>query len=182
MCLCMVFFFLSGDSRHIARPATHHQAPSGLFTRAATALGPTSSGTADSAPTPAAARPIKPQRLTWPSSARPVESYRDLWWWSSLVFVTTSAPMHLTVTLLCGATGLDRPVGALIPSEEEDLTDSGAEQCEKHDQVDPHRRPLINGPWKRKCIFVDKNCDWVWMNIDLHTCTISFCTSTQYLL
>lgn len=132
----------SGDSRVTARPATRHRVPSGSFTRAATAPTPTTSGTAASAPTPAAARLFTPPPPRWPSTAPPADSYSERWWWSTRVFVITTAPTHLTVTLLCGASGPDRPAWALIHSEQE-LT----RWLILKSHVDPHRHPLINGPF-----------------------------------
>lgn len=107
--LCVsVFCFPSGVSRGGARPATCHQGPFSLFTRAATALVLISSTTAGSALTLAAAHLTKPALLRWPSSAPLAECYSELWWWSTLVSVTTTAPTHHSVTLHCGATGPDQ--------------------------------------------------------------------------
>lgn len=122
VCVC---HFPSGDSRGSAKPATRHQGPFGSFTRAVTALGPTSSGTADSAPTLAAAHLTKPPLLRWPSTAPLADCYSELWWWSTRASVTTTAPTRRSEILLFGRTGPDQPLWELHENSKTSLTDTG---------------------------------------------------------
>ena len=162
-CVCVLASsFSSGDSRDSARPATRHRGPFGSFTRAATALVPTSSGTVDSVPTPAAACLTTPPLLRWPSAAQPADCYSELWWWSTRVSAITTAPTHRTLTLLFGDTGLD----SLITCQTS-LTDSSSLKLATH--VERTLREtwcitrwiqigILNGLWKRKwhCRFKKK--------------------------
>lgn len=119
LCVCVCACCVPcGDSWDIARPATHRQAPSGSFTRAATALAPTSCSTAGTVLTPAAVRLFRPPPLRWPSAVPPADCGSKPWWWSSRALVTITAPTGLSITLHYGATGPDS------------VTDWGQRGCE----------------------------------------------------
>lgn len=159
VCACCV---PCGDSRGIARPATHRQAPSGSFTRAATALVPTSCSTAGTALTPAAVRLFRPPPLRWPSAVQPADCCSKLWWWYSRAFVTITAPTGLSITLHYGAIGPDGPVAALIRS----LTEvrEGAKPY-----APPGRFTTFSHQWTLKeKIIVEKYCDLVGMIFTTH--------------
>lgn len=147
----------SGASRGDARPATRLRAPFASFTRAATAPAPTSCGTAASAATRAAARRTKPPRPRWASSAPPADCWNEPWWWSTRASATTTAPTPPTVTQHCGGTDPDRPAELWFTQR----------TCKKQKAYTSLSGSTSSNEWtlREKMLFVDKDCDWVWMNL-----------------